>query len=218
MKYDQEKRYDKIFQEEFYLLDIIRDVNMITYCVSGSTANIYNIKLKENNTLECNCPDGKVWAKAKKCVCKHICFILCKVVKIFMKEDSNDFYYFETLKLNEDDFSKLCDYEMSDNSCVVNEEYMKRYKLLMINIDKGEDIFIQKKEVTDEDNCAICFDDFMTHKNKNVECPTCHNVIHIKCIQKWLNMGKNNCVYCRSDIWKYFSNSNNDKYKNILSN
>ena len=220
MKYEQKKRYFKIFEEEFYLLDIIKDVNAnsVVYHVSGSTANIYNIKLKQDKTLECNCPDGKVWVRAKKCSCKHVCFVLHKVAKLFRKEESEDFYYFENLVLNDGDFSKLYNYEMTDNSSVLNHEYSAKYKSLISHVDNGEDIFLQKKEVTDEDSCAICFDDFEDKKMKNVECPTCHNVIHMKCIKKWLNMGKQNCVYCRSDIWKYFANTkNSNQYKNILS-
>ena len=239
MNNEQKKRYWKIFIEEFYLLDIKQN----EFYISGSTANVYKIKIS-NNFFSCNCPDGmrctpkvmnashsfpdgKTWVHNKKCVCKHVCFILYKVIKLIDKNNAENHPFFSRLVLTNDELNIIHNkIEKINLMCNenVNLNYLEKYK----NLDSVIDMSIfnssngEQKIFNEDDICAICFDmlsDVNTSPNKKIQtahlaiCPMCHNYIHKKCIQKWLNSGKNTCVYCRSDIWRKYGSETN--YKNL---
>ena len=57
--------------------------------------------------------------------------------------------------------------------------------------------------------CPICFLDI--EDEELVKCPECKNVIHLECMEKWLEMGNKTCVYCRSNVWKNYNL--NDEYQ-----
>jgi len=72
--------------------------------------------------------------------------------------------------------------------------------------------------------CGICFNELNLDEIMAI-CPTCHNIIHLNCMRKWMNMGKDTCVYCRSSIWKNYKKEElkekgikpvEEKYKSIV--
>ncbi len=194
MDTEQRKRFNKIYNEEFYLLD---KKNM-TFSVSGSTANIYKVKIT-SSTIYCDCPDSKSWAKKYGCVCKHCCFILHKVLKediiiLFDKES------YERIKMK-------CDkIDIFDDEFVNKELLQKFNNLSLIKFDeiKGYD---------EDEECVICSD--LLKDTKLISCPTCHHNIHEKCMKKWIENGKTSCVYCRSDVWKNYMKSSSNTYVNL---
>ena len=50
-----------------------------------------------------------------------------------------------------------------------------------------------------ESSRFMFYDNF--NDTENLFCQTCGNVVHKKCIEKWLETN-HNCIFCRSDIWK----------------
>ena len=70
----------------------------------------------------------------------------------------------------------------------------------------NQNIFKYEGDLTEKDKhetCGICFNELDLNKLMAV-CPKCHNIVHIHCMKKWMNMGKDTCVYCRSSIWKKY--------------
>ena len=63
----------------------------------------------------------------------------------------------------------------------------------------------KNREEICNDDCPICYD-IVGMTDELAECPTCHNVIHEKCMRKWLTstVGEKACVFCRSKEWKHF--------------
>jgi hypothetical protein len=96
MDYEQEKRYNKIFHEEFFLLNYSDHV----FSISGSTKNTYTILL-EDLKLSCNCPDMKSHARRHGVLCKHICFIYHKIGKL------NDLEFYSRKKLIPSEYETL---------------------------------------------------------------------------------------------------------------
>jgi len=87
-RYDQQMiRLNKGLQQSIYLLDkfytkdTISGRNHMTFCVSGTTQNIYTVMIKDNN-ITCDCPDMKNTGEQYKTICKHCCFILFKVFRV----------------------------------------------------------------------------------------------------------------------------------------
>jgi len=76
-----------------------------TFYIHG-TERIYEVKLykqgmNEKGSFSCNCPDHKFNSKKKDIVCKHICFIVCKVANI------QDVAYFQSKQLTQEQFDAV---------------------------------------------------------------------------------------------------------------
>lgn len=233
--YNQKKRYNKIYNENFYLLGIERFPDLYKISVSGSSQNIYsvNIYLDRNVRPKCSCPDARGWAPSSNCLCKHVCFVLFRVLKCwylsfkssnffgkenstFLFKDDEHFLMLDALqkvysRFDTLNYSNVSDQNISEDKEVVNCELLLKYMSLKENEDSKEKENKKgiSKEIKEDDVCPICYCEFMEDGKVDlrflIECPNCNNVFHKECMNKWLNMGKKNCVYCRSDIWEKYN-------------
>ena len=218
----QLERLNRAKKEKLYLLDYnITNDSKLEFKICGSTQNIYTVTL-HNNKIRCNCPDGSVGCYYYKIICKHSCFILCKVLKgnenIFNPLKKRDDIIMSDDYMNSlfKEFSKIKD--RLQNTSIAKKELMDKYKNhkkkdLNTNVNSNSNkpyksIFKYDgdlSEKTEHDTCGICFDKLRLDKLMAL-CPTCRNIVHINCMHKWMNMGKDTCVYCRSNIWKNYKN------------
>lgn len=115
----------------------------------------YEIKVYESKTKEtfyCSCPSHKLNSSTKKIVCKHICFIVCKVLKILQT------YYFDTKKLIPKHLEILLS-KFNNNSEIWNDKKFTR---------KSSKITIHDFKIFPpciNDTCTFCYD-IMTDINK----------------------------------------------------
>ena len=204
MKTQQRTRFERGMHEDIYLLSHDRN-----YCfkVSGASRNVYDLKFKKSK-VSCSCPDFYGHAARYGCVCKHVCFIMGKVLGFGMGCDFFDRYVFSDDLWRE--FQAKYRTISLDNDKYANEEYIRRYTQ-MCDMDP-EDMYQVKKQPEEDDMCPICFDGM---SDNLLGCPVCHNAIHKKCMEKWLQMGKNTCVYCRNTVWRQYSKKQNG-YVNLL--
>lgn len=203
IKGEQLKRINKTKTDEFYLISF--DNNELLF--TGSTKNIYKIKLNDDNSLSCNCPDSTLHAKKYKVLCKHICFIYMKICK------GKDHEFFERKKLLNIDVENL----LINTKLLTSEKMAKQYyeKYLSMTLKNNANFDDAQKNIDDDTMCPICFDEIKNDvetKNNIKFCPACKNAMHETCINKWLETSKSFlCVYCKSNVWK---NYNNDNLKN----
>jgi hypothetical protein len=204
LSYEQKKRINKLDTDEFYLLEYTggdldaTHLNLqrqampkhsLTFKISGSTKNIYNLEINKLGFISCDCLDIKTHCRKNNCYCKHICFLLLRVLKIF------DLSHWHSLRLTD------------DNIKLVIEKLKISIDLKLIK--KLESLSFEfKKELCKDDECSICYD---TLNNNLIQCPDCSHGFHKKCMDKWLLINKN-CVYCRSNIWTKY----NKNYTNYL--
>lgn len=214
----QRRRYEKIFWEKFYLLEKKITGKNTQFCISGSTANIYTITINfKDKDIFCNCPDMKNEKMCEKeYICKHCCFILFKVLKCINVDETLIFINFH---LSDDEIKKIKKkikiLDINLNEDFVNLDLLNKYKNLSLkDKDRGKDN-VEGTTYIPNDTCIICFEDFLEEKTTFLICPECRNIVHKKCIEKWINMGKKSCVYCRAKVWKNYSCSND--YKNLNS-
>ncbi len=210
---NQEKRYQKIFVDEFYLLDSKTESDLIECHVSGSTKNVYKVRIvKSTGKISCNCPDI-INCNKHNVVCKHCWFIVYKVGRCFIGEPQN-YEFWETNTLNDAQIvsieNRLVGNKVSE---FMDDELVKKFKKL--NVDKNESQEVQKtrfeiseRELGEEDECPICYD--YLKEQKNVSCPTCNQYVHEKCMLKWLET-RTTCVLCRSDTWSTFKKETNSQ-------
>ena len=154
----------------------------------------YEVKVFENDpkgTFWCSCADHKFNSRKKNTICKHICFIVCKVLKVLQP------YFFETKVLIPLHLTTLLG-KFTDNS-----DFWKDVKLVV----KSNDITIDNFKIFPEhihDTCTFCYDD-MTNadKPKAVSCPLCKHCFHDECMDVWLE-SQSKCSFCSNDYWKYY--------------
>jgi hypothetical protein len=244
VSFAQYKRLIKIVQDEFYLLDMKYEDLVFKIC--GSTKNVYTISFdKSENTLKCNCPDMCSHCITHSCLCKHIVFVLLRVLKYY------DVDIYKSLKWNEEKmapyFEKLnANKGLLQDNLITNQELTEKYKSQVNTDSKKEkndindkfsagprracsdadplDLSTKKKmipcNIFDEDyECAICYDimDIKDDVEKFVGCPTCKHSFHKLCIKKWLeNAVHKNCVYCRSNIWSEYNKKQVEEYIKLV--
>lgn len=211
MKVQQEKRYQKLFSEHFYLLGHEMKKNMIFH-ISGSTKNVYTVTIyPDKGTIFCSCPDAKSWAAKQKCVCKHCLFILYRVLKVF---DGTDHPFFDRLEFTGEEMERitlsteLLRYHLDGG--IVDDELTRRFSDL--HVDKTENVTIRFDA---EDLCGVCFLELEDQDAQNyMACPKCKKAGHKDCIRKWIESGQILCVYCRQEVWRNNKNNGRD-YKNL---
>jgi hypothetical protein len=84
MEYFQNKRYIKSKKESYEILDILNLEEEYIFYILSKTLNIYSVSInKENNEINCDCPDSKDFCLKYDCICKHSCYILFNVLKVY---------------------------------------------------------------------------------------------------------------------------------------
>ena len=105
----QIRRLYKARHEHLFLLDYSMSKDnklnsILEFKICGSTKNVYTITLKDRK-LTCDCPDNFSGCRYYNVICKHSCFVLCKVLK-------GSESIFEPLK--------------NLNNMIINDHYMKQ--------------------------------------------------------------------------------------------
>jgi hypothetical protein len=203
---EQHQRLEKITYEPLYLLveSAISDTNEHVFKVCGSTRSVYTVTLSKNlGMFGCNCMDMMTRCRKSHCVCKHICFILVRVLKLTPEECYRFFVARSNRLLGEDldAVSAKCEGLSAHlDAFVTNAALTEQYKM-MTDLH-----FNPRKEISDDDECPICYLSLKGH-HQVVGCPVCKNNIHHKCISKWIEQSPSaTCVYCRSSIWERYNN------------
>jgi hypothetical protein len=154
----------------------------------------YEIKLYKEDPkgmFWCSCADHKFNSTKKNIVCKHICFLICKIAK-FLKPE-----IFANKKLSDEDLAQLL------AKLTATGEIWKDQTVAKILDKITLETFKQFLKAID-DCCPVCFNDLtVDDKPQLLACPTCKNYIHSECADIWLEQ-KACCAMCKSDYWKYY--------------
>jgi len=246
MKQKQHERFQKLFYENLYLLKITDTNHETIFDVSGSTTNIYQVKIMKSfewNHTFCNCPDSKKWANIHGVVCKHILFIVFKVLKLFkfknsmsiITTDDKGTEFLEKRKLHKDFIEVMTVFLdifniNNESNDFINLDYIEifnKVKDKVDNINNGSEnandnteILLETKDNSVE-HCLICFEDFekytMLSRECNSQCLVCKTIFHIDCLTKWFTHNQS-CPYCRSPskLNTQINDNNEHKYINLF--
>ncbi|UJR21491.1 hypothetical protein I4U23_024575 [Adineta vaga] len=196
-------RIERALNQRLYLLAISKSTNEFIhreYKVLGQTANVYTVTV--THIPLCTCPDY-----AKGHLCKHIIFVLHRVLKV---DRHSPLLFQQALLTNElyEIFTKA-DEQNHDSSVLAEQPIREAYRaktgdpdVILISKD------IEQKPISAEDECPICFESMFGEQTNIIFCSTlCGNNIHKNCFEKWrhakLSMGESvTCPFCRSE-WKH---------------
>jgi len=192
--------YAKVYLQEYTentdkkkntLLGTIRILGQ--YNFQKKEREAYQIKVFQNepHTFWCSCIDHKLNSSKKNTVCKHIAFIVCKVMKLFELE------FFETKKLSDIHLQELLNRFSDKSDLWKNKSLVRDLKQINLNTFKMFPTPI-------DDTCTFCYDELTDADiNNSVCCPTCRHSYHSECMDIWLE-NYLRCSVCSSDIWKHY--------------
>jgi len=193
INFKQKNRILKSGYQCIYLVDVEFIDHELILKLTGSTLNIYTVKLK-NNKLKCNCQDS-FYCMINKLYCKHLCFVIIKIGQLF----DEDIFYRDVLNNSESFKIYLRTIQINDSD-IVCEYLIQKYK-----DKKNLELKISENFNKNDGNnllneCPICYECL---KDNLVKCPKCSNCIHRVCAENWLKYNKS-CVFCRSEIWNEY--------------
>ncbi len=154
----------------------------------------YEVKVFENDpkgSFWCSCADHKFNSAKKNIVCKHICFIVCKVLKILEPG------YFDTKTLTPTQLTELLNKFNVDSEMWKDKKIVRTSNKVTIQDFKN---FIRPVS----DTCSFCYDE-MTDADIPVSCacPLCKHCFHEECMDVWLE-AQTKCSFCSNNYWQYY--------------
>jgi len=214
--------YDRIqraLYQRLYLLAVTKSSNESIYReykVLGQTANVYTVVI--THIPSCTCPDN-----AKGHLCKHIIFVLHRVLKV---DRNSPLLYQQALLTNElhEIFTKA-DLQNNDSSIIAERQILEAYRAKTGDPNAILPVKnIEQKPITNDDECPICFESMINDKNNILFCSTsCGNNMHKNCFEKWrqakLSMNESvTCPFCRIE-WKNITEKTNNQngYLNLAA-
>lgn len=207
---DQSNRFDRIFYEPFYVLDMSpdRSTSSVVFTVSGSTQqNHYIVTITESGRVACNCMDARLNCATKGCVCKHVCFVVFRVLRM------TDTAFFTRLALTPEMAVEIHD-RCATGRLGVHEQELRPTCILAPPTSSARPTSSSSSTMPDfwtvlrppeaEDDCPVCYDS-LTVKGPMCGCPDCGKGLHVECARRWLAAAAaKTCVYCRSNVWARF--------------
>lgn len=154
----------------------------------------YEVKVfdaENKGTFWCSCADHKFNSGKKNIVCKHICFIVCKVLKVLQT------YYFDSKKLTPEHLAQLLSKFDSNSEMWSDAKMVRKSNKVTIQDFKNFPTCIN-------DTCTFCYDE-MTELDRpvSVSCPLCKHCFHEECMGVWLE-SQSKCSFCSNNYWQYY--------------
>ena len=171
------QRKERGVTQKIFLIEVIQEKNQILreYVVMGITGNVYNVTI--SNEPSCTCPDYT----QRHNRCKHIYFILLRVMKI--TDPDKD-------KYSDDDLTNmfLNIPEITKALCVdgkIRDKYIASSS---------------KKSVTikNDDLCPMCLDDIENGDEYDYCKNGCGKCIHKICFESWCKNHPVACLICKA--------------------
>tara|TARA_Y100000991_G_C21923236_1_gene327456 strand:+ start:293 stop:967 length:675 start_codon:yes stop_codon:yes gene_type:complete len=197
------KRILKGINEDIKLIYYLKNKEAYIFYILGTTDYIYKVSISKNYQ-RCNCED---YYKSK--FCKHICFVLFKLfrlykidlskftIKFIYKDKLIETSLFDKRQFPEQDWSlfklKFFNIDRYLNSKVVNKKMFTNF-----NNFYNQFHFLVNSKICNGNECVICYDKI----DNGLKCPVCKNTCHTKCLMDWFNKTDvKKCPTCRSDYW-----------------
>ncbi|CAB9526179.1 kinase kinase [Seminavis robusta] len=194
------QRIQRAKTQRLFLVDRPQeDDNGHKFCVMGSTGNLYTVKISK--LVHCSCPDH-----AKGNVCKHILFVMLKVIGL---PDTSPLIY-QTALLTSELEEITQQLQLRRNSVgprvMANARVQKAYQEMTSPAAKTDTPAAASPENDSnkrqqiEGDCAICFDEMACNQDLVFCRAVCGANFHAACMNHWKRANKHNttCPNCRS--------------------
>lgn len=177
----------------------------------------------DGRTFDCDCPAHRFQRGGGYAACKHICFVLCRVVGYISE------LFFQTYRLDDAEVQMVLQQMSASRETILQSVEASRHSSQIAmggagaGSGEGEETetisrsnFLSSKRSLENIECPICFE-LVVDGTGRVNCPDCENHVHKECMEVWLTR-KDTCVYCRSSKWRYFDDCVNHNRTLVLVN
>jgi hypothetical protein len=213
----QLSRFKKIYHEPFFVLSVrgASGASAATFKISGSTRTAYVVDIAANGTTRCSCMDAVMHCRNNDCVCKHVCFVLYRVLRLVRVD------FFDDLVLAPEEVGAIAG-SVAMRRAAGGEEFReptapamrpdqvdamchgdgrKRPRPQEAGTSAAHDFTAVRRPPEPNDECPVCYDALYARDDLR-GCPSCGNGVHRACVVRWLeNSPRATCVYCRSPAW-----------------
>ena len=215
------QRIDRAKTQRMYLVkcgDIQEDLRC-EFVVLGSTGNVYTVSIQR--IPSCTCPDY-----AKGNLCKHILFVLLKVMSL----DPNSPLIYQAAWIESElraMFGQMLirfrNVSGAYNNVMANEAVRATFAKLERGDDVEDDDDNNNKDgnhaarkAMEEDDCPICYDPMVKTEATTYCRARCGANFHQECIRGWLRQQgqKATCPMCR-EPWEVKSVASPEGYTNL---
>lgn len=189
------------------------------YVVQGTTGNAYKVNISPTR-VKCNCPDGNQWRR-----CKHIFFLLIRVFRLPLTQDSIIF----KSSFTEAELQAIFQNAVRDPNIEASADAQARYKAAVSTSPTpplAADAAAKRSKHLDE-MCPICYEDMKDSDGPAVAaaaalatCDVCSHSVHRLCVQAWWSGNstqRGHCPTCRGYMSKdpKYTKSAVDDYINV---
>ncbi|KIK07088.1 hypothetical protein K443DRAFT_673661 [Laccaria amethystina LaAM-08-1] len=194
-------RVGRVMSQRFFMIERRRNGGELQeeFSVLGSTSNVYTVTI--GRKPKCNCPDT-----IRGNHCKHIMFVLLKVLQV---PQTSNLWYQKGLLTSELEtiFARA---PLAPNDVTnprVREAYdraLGRPSTSTAPAAAPESSAGKKRIPGPEDDCPVCYDGMEGVAEASlVFCDECGNALHQECFAQWRQTSQNQgkaltCVWCRS--------------------
>jgi hypothetical protein len=195
LPFDVASRKNRGIEQPLFLMETFPAVsdNMRDYDVVGLSGNVYHVVITNKPT--CTCPDYK----KRLSKCKHIYFVLLRIMKINNNDVDSDEYTDVNLECMFNNIPSITESLLANNS--IKSKYHDM---------KGKKSDPDKCKKSSDDLCPICLDDLENEEELAFCKYGCGKQVHATCINMWIKQRGNSCIFCRQP-W----NPQNKEYINV---
>jgi len=210
---DSWSRMERAQSETLFLAGIVEKSHSYTIDVIGSTGNVYQVEVKNNqySPWVCSCPDASI----NHNICKHMFFLY------FLFEEEHDYnIFYETISKFRSNHSIVLSLPNNDISKETLQKLYQEYLKQILDEKPKQEFFFKlydlesKMNINKDATCCICLDDMNFKTDSIVVCGQCSHGIHQNCLQSFFHIGKQQCPFCRLRKQDVVSTG----YKNIYFN
>ena len=209
-------RIKRALSQRMFLIDskINNEVER-SYKVLGSTGNVYDVDI--GTIPKCSCPDF-----LKGNLCKHVVFVLCRV----LHQEPNSCLIYQNALLTTELREIFTLFDSKGVSLNVRASVSVQKAAAAASGDAASEELEESAQPDrkPQGECSICFEDMTGATEKTSSCTTCKNFLHSVCLEKWLRSAvMKSCPYCRSPWHQGASSSacssseGNEGYVNLAS-
>ncbi|MCO5575470.1 hypothetical protein L7F22_029271 [Adiantum nelumboides] len=192
-------RIGRAFTHRLYVIDKKLSGAPPSECdffVLGATGNVYTVKL--SLLPSCTCPDHE-----KGNVCKHILFVMLRVLKL----PRDDPRVWQKALLPSELHGLLKNLSVSDAVLASSGVRQRFSQITGVSLAPAVEPLKPLQRDIDSD-CPICYEPMASSDGKPSEpvifCKSCGNNVHADCFKKWSQSKKHGsvtCIYCRA-VWE----------------
>lgn len=228
-------RFKRMFSQPFYVLSGSVDESQMRFAISGSERNEYILRIvRSTGSLSCDCRDATGNCHRLGVVCKHMCFLLYRVLR------HDDAFAMQTLRLGASAFDALLprarrvvdrtgdrtgtedntrDLDVEDGVSVPARAVLSPWEIdrmceaMRLMPRPSDHRVIQVKRAftavgrppEPDSECPVCYDTLLQLPNELRGCPSCGQAVHAPCARRWIaSAPRATCVYCRSPEWAHW--------------